>query len=83
MPHLCNYYFLFYIFVLILELKKLRSCTISCEIDNIYALVRGLELKASRFSACIVNGSRNYTTEREVRRTSHNCGVVVPGDHLG
>ena len=36
-----------------------------------------------RYSACVMNGCRYHTVQREERRRTQNSGIVVPGSHEG
>ncbi|XP_026448702.1 uncharacterized protein LOC113348969 [Papaver somniferum] len=49
--------------------------------DELHSLAQGVESRAKSFSACIYNGVRFHTKQRELRRTTQNSGLVVDGEH--
>ncbi|XP_042983179.1 uncharacterized protein LOC122312596 [Carya illinoinensis] len=48
--------------------------------DDLYALVCGPERWVASYTACIINGKRFHTKQRELRRRTQNSGVLVTGD---
>lgn len=50
--------------------------------DDLYALACEPDLRVQVFSACLVDGVRYHTADREKNRTQ-NCGVMVEGTHNG
>ena len=51
--------------------------------DDLYALACEPDLRVRLYSACIVDGVRYHTHDREKNRKTHNSGVVVEGTHDG
>ena len=49
--------------------------------DELYALACGPDKRTRKYSSCIVNGVRFHIKSRDLRRRSHNCGLVVKGEH--
>ncbi|XP_042942758.1 uncharacterized protein LOC122307433 [Carya illinoinensis] len=49
-------------------------------VDDLYALVCGPERWVASYTACIINGKRFHTKQRELRRRTQNSGVLVTGD---
>ncbi|KAF5470111.1 hypothetical protein F2P56_010651 [Juglans regia] len=47
---------------------------------DMYALACGPERYVASYAACIVNGKRFHTKQRELRRRTQNSGVLVIGD---
>ncbi|XP_035549023.1 uncharacterized protein LOC108993538 isoform X1 [Juglans regia] len=47
---------------------------------DLYALACGPEPTVASYAACIVNGKRFHTKQRELRRRTQNSGVLVTGD---
>lgn len=49
--------------------------------DDLYALACQPDLRVRLFSACLVDGVRYHTMDREENRRSQNSGVTVEGTH--
>ncbi|KAF5442607.1 hypothetical protein F2P56_035247 [Juglans regia] len=47
---------------------------------NLYALACGPDLWVVTYAACIINGKRFHTKQRELCRRTQNSGVLVTGD---
>lgn len=47
---------------------------------DLYALACGPDRWAASYAACIINGKRFHTKQRELRRRTQNSGVLVTGD---
>ncbi|KAF5472329.1 hypothetical protein F2P56_009055 [Juglans regia] len=47
---------------------------------DLYALACGPDRWVATYAACIINGKRFHTKQRELRRRTQNSGVVVTGD---
>ena len=62
-------------------MKQLRHDGSNEATDQLYALALGPDFRARSYSACIVNGVRFHTRDRDSRRKSQNSGVVVEGEH--
>lgn len=66
--------------VQIAELRYVKKQDVS---DDLYALSCQPNLRARIFSACIVDGVRYHTLDREEYRKTQNSGVMVEGTHNG
>ncbi|XP_026380826.1 uncharacterized protein LOC113275507 [Papaver somniferum] len=51
--------------------------------QELYSLAWGFDFRANSYSVCNVNGVRFHTSQREVRRTTQNSGLVVDSEHDG
>ena len=51
--------------------------------NQLMNLARGPDSRVTRYSGCIINGTRFHTQDRDMYRKTQNCGVVVKGDHKG
>ncbi|MCL7029262.1 hypothetical protein MKW94_000249 [Papaver nudicaule] len=49
--------------------------------DELYSLAWGIDFRANSYSVCNVNGVRFHTSQREIRRTTQNSGLVVDSEH--
>jgi hypothetical protein len=49
--------------------------------DDLYALACEPDLRVRIFSACLVDGVRYHTIDRERNRRTQNSGVMVEGTH--
>ncbi|KAJ9538028.1 hypothetical protein OSB04_030761 [Centaurea solstitialis] len=57
-----------------LQLAESRECT-----EELLALAHGPDFNAYSYTACVVNGVRFVVHSRDIRRTTQNSGVAVPG----
>jgi len=48
---------------------------------ELYALSMGVDINASTYTACIVNGVRFMVLSRDAQRTTQNSGVLVEGEN--
>ncbi|KAF5465237.1 hypothetical protein F2P56_015262 [Juglans regia] len=63
--------------------KRVQDQRITNPLDvtaDLYALVCGPEPKVASYAACIINGKRFHTKQRELQRHTQNSGVLVTGD---
>ncbi|CAL5420286.1 unnamed protein product [Camellia sinensis] len=51
--------------------------------NQLMNLARGPDSRVTRYSGCIINGTRFHTQDRDMNRKTQNSGVVVKGDHKG
>ena len=51
--------------------------------DELYALTCSPGFRMRTYSACIVNGVRFHTKDREAHCQIQNSGLVVEGEHDG
>ncbi|KAJ9552450.1 hypothetical protein OSB04_016495 [Centaurea solstitialis] len=59
-----------------LQLAESPECT-----EELLALAHGPDLNAYSYTACVVNGVRFVVHSRDIRRTTQNSGVAVPGTY--
>ncbi|XP_059656677.1 uncharacterized protein LOC132303439 [Cornus florida] len=62
------------------QIKEMRHHQRETTSDDLYSLACGPLSRVSRYSACIVNGIRFHTKERERNRRAQNSGVLVKGE---
>ncbi|XP_059650446.1 uncharacterized protein LOC132296251 [Cornus florida] len=62
------------------KIKEMRHHQKETTCDDLYSLACGPQCLVSRYSACIVNGIRFHTKEREQNRRTQNSGVLVKGE---
>ena len=51
--------------------------------DDLFALSREPDMRVRIFSACLVNGVRYHTVDREKNRRTQNSGILTDGTHNG
>ena len=51
--------------------------------DDLFALACLPDKRARVYSACIADGVRYHTVDREEKRKTHNSGIVTEGSHDG
>jgi hypothetical protein len=64
-----------------MQLAKLRYVEKQDISDDLFALSCEPRLRVRIFSACLVNGVRFHTAEREKNRRTQNSGIMVEGTH--
>jgi hypothetical protein len=77
---MCNLLFKNQFFVQITKLRYVDGQDIN---DELFALAFEPDLRVRIYSACLVNGVRFHTADREKNRRTQNSGIMAEGSHDG